>query len=121
MAAGWAAPSPCSPCLRGEFIPYRYFGIDPLVHLARLLAEERRAAEEALRAMPFPSLLYARVDLIEDWTGRPVVLELTEPSLFFAQGPGSAGRLAGAILGRLDGSRDKPKNKRKPVMNGDGK
>ncbi|HJV88892.1 MAG TPA: hypothetical protein VJ623_01195 [Holophagaceae bacterium] len=64
--------------------------------------EEQRVAEAALRAMPFPALLYARIDLIEDEDGRPVVLELelTEPSLFFAQGPGSAERFAKAILRR---------------------
>ncbi|HJV23836.1 MAG TPA: hypothetical protein VJ570_14125 [Holophagaceae bacterium] len=64
--------------------------------------EEQRVAEAALRAMPFPSLLYARIDLIEDEVGSPVVLELelTEPSLFFAQGPGSAERFAKAILRR---------------------
>lgn len=66
--------------------------------------EEQAVAGAALRAMPFPALLYARVDLIEDEAGRPVVLELelTEPSLFFAQGPGSAERFAQAILRRLD-------------------
>jgi O-ureido-D-serine cyclo-ligase len=66
--------------------------------------EEQRVAEAALRAMPFPSLLYARIDLIEDERGAPVVLELelTEPSLFFAQGPGSAERFAKAILRRVD-------------------
>ena len=44
--------------------------------------------------------LYARVDLIRDDAGRPCVLELelTEPSLFFRHAPGSAGRLADAIL-----------------------
>jgi glutathione synthase/RimK-type ligase-like ATP-grasp enzyme len=65
--------------------------------------EEQAVAGAALRAMPFPALLYARVDLIEDEDGRPVVLELelTEPSLFFAQGPGSADRFAQAVLRRL--------------------
>ena len=65
--------------------------------------EEQRVAEAALRAMPFPVLLYARVDLIEAPSGDPLVLELelTEPSLFFAQGPGSAERFARALLRRL--------------------
>jgi hypothetical protein len=47
--------------------------------------------------------LYARVDLIRDDTGQPRVLELemTEPSLFFRHAPGSAGRLADAVLARL--------------------
>ncbi len=68
--------------------------------------EEQRVAEAALRAMPFPTLLYARIDLIEDEAGRPVILELelTEPSVFFAQGPGSAERFAKAILRRVQGT-----------------
>jgi len=50
------------------------------------------------------SPLYVRVDLIHDAIGQPVVLELemTEPSLFFAFGAGSADRLAQAIEDRLD-------------------
>lgn len=64
---------------------------------------EREVAEAALRALPHPALLYARVDLLDDGTGRPLLLELelTEPSLFFAQAPGSAERFARAILRRL--------------------
>jgi len=47
--------------------------------------------------------LYVRVDLVRDGAGRPVVLELemAEPSLFFAFGPGSAAAFARALLGRL--------------------
>lgn len=39
--------------------------------------------------------LYARVDLLEDREGKPVILELelVEPSMFFATAPGSAARL----------------------------
>ncbi len=48
-------------------------------------------------------LLYARVDLIPDDSGAPVLLELelTEPSLFFAQAPGSVERYADAIVARV--------------------
>jgi len=48
-------------------------------------------------------LLYARVDLIPDDEGKPVILELelTEPSLFLEHGPGSADRVADAIAARL--------------------
>ena len=48
-------------------------------------------------------LLYARVDLIPDDEGNPVVLEveLTEPSLFFAHAEGSAQRFADAVAARL--------------------
>ena len=66
-------------------------------------AAERALADNVLSAIPFPGpLLYARVDVIQDVDGHPVVLELelTEPSLFFAHAPGSAQRLAEAI-GRL--------------------
>jgi O-ureido-D-serine cyclo-ligase len=63
---------------------------------------ERRAAIATLRAIPFGVPLYARVDLIRGNHGAPVVLELelTEPSLFFAHGAGSADRLATAIIAR---------------------
>jgi len=62
--------------------------------------EELEVGEQALRAMPFGTLLYARIDLIRDAADRPCVLELelTEPSLFFLHGPGSAGHFARAIL-----------------------
>jgi O-ureido-D-serine cyclo-ligase len=63
-------------------------------------AAERALADKVLAAMPFAkTLLYARVDLIQDAAGHPVVLELelTEPSLFFAHATGSAERFADAI------------------------
>lgn len=46
--------------------------------------------------------LYARVDMLRDATGAPVVLELEaiEPSLYLTQADGAAERLADAILGR---------------------
>lgn len=60
---------------------------------------ECRVAEAAIRAIPFEPPVYARIDLIRDSGGAPVVLELelTEPSLFFAHAPGAAGRLAAAV------------------------
>ncbi len=63
-------------------------------------ADELRVAEQVLRAAPFPVPLYARVDLIRDGSGTPVLLELelTEPSLFFAHSPGSAERFTAALL-----------------------
>ena len=68
---------------------------------------ERRVADATCAAIPFDSLMYARVDLIPDAAGAPVVLELelTEPSLFFAHAPGSAQRLATALLERCTTSR----------------
>lgn len=64
---------------------------------------ERDLAERVLAAMPFDEpLLYARVDLIDDDAGAPGVLELelTEPSLFFAQSEGAAQRFAAALAAR---------------------
>ena len=63
-------------------------------------ADELRLAQRTLAAMPFPQLLYARVDLIHDAAHQPCVLELelTEPSLFFAHSAGAAERFAAAIM-----------------------
>lgn len=49
------------------------------------------------------TFLYARVDLVTGNDGSPMVieLELTEPSLFMAHGPGSLDRFADAIVARL--------------------
>ena len=68
-------------------------------------ADEIAVAEQTLAAIPFAKpLLYARVDLIHDDVGAPCVLELelSEPSLFFAQAPGSAERFAQAIAARAN-------------------
>lgn len=48
-------------------------------------------------------LLYARIDLIRDAGGKPMLLELelVEPSLFLAHAPGAAARLAGLLSGAL--------------------
>ncbi len=49
--------------------------------------------------------LYARIDLLDDAEGRPVLLEaeLNEPSLFHLHAPGSAERFAAAIVARVGG------------------
>ena len=67
-------------------------------------ADERAVAERILGALPFPDLLYARIDLIRGEGGEPrlLELELNEPSLFFTQGPGSALRLARGTLARIE-------------------
>jgi glutathione synthase/RimK-type ligase-like ATP-grasp enzyme len=66
-------------------------------------ADEREVGERVLGALPFGTLLYARVDLIRAEGGEPrlLELELTEPSLFFAHAPGSAERLVRSTLSRL--------------------
>jgi O-ureido-D-serine cyclo-ligase len=63
-------------------------------------ADELRVADQLLAALPFEAPLYARIDLIRDTTGAPALLELelTEPSLFFAHGSGSAERFTAAVV-----------------------
>jgi hypothetical protein len=66
---------------------------------------ERALADRVLAAIPGGAkrLLYARVDLIPGPDGEPrlIELELTEPSLFFLHAPGSAERLADAVMARI--------------------
>jgi hypothetical protein len=66
-------------------------------------------ARHALAAAPGGAfrLPYARVDLVPDTRGRPVVLELDliEPQLYLAFAPSGAERLAKAIAGRAHRSR----------------
>jgi len=64
------------------------------------VAAELEVASAAVTAIPRGRPLYARIDLIRDAAGEPVVLEveLTEPSLFFDHAAGSAERLAGVVL-----------------------
>jgi glutathione synthase/RimK-type ligase-like ATP-grasp enzyme len=70
----------------------------------RATPAERELAAAALAAVPGgpDGLLYARVDVVADETGSPVVLELelTEPSLFLTEAEGSADALASAIAAR---------------------
>jgi O-ureido-D-serine cyclo-ligase len=67
-------------------------------------AEELHVGELAVGAIPFGTLLYARVDLIRDAADAPCVLELelTEPSTFLLHAPGAAERFAAAILAWRD-------------------
>jgi glutathione synthase/RimK-type ligase-like ATP-grasp enzyme len=67
---------------------------------------ESSVAVRALRAIPFETPLYARVDLIRDQQDEPVVLELEmiEPSLFFPFAAGSVERFAAAVMKRTKGS-----------------
>jgi hypothetical protein len=86
---GPAASTP----VNGLFVPERITPRGPA-------ADELELAHAVLAALPFEMPLYARVDLIRDAEGAPVLLELelTEPSLFFAHAPGSAERFARAVL-----------------------
>jgi O-ureido-D-serine cyclo-ligase len=62
--------------------------------------EELSLGRRVLAAIPFGTLLYARVDLIRDAEDSPCVLELelTEPSVFLLHSQGAAERFAAAIL-----------------------
>lgn len=84
------------PLVTGLFAPERITARQPG-------ADELEVAAAACRAVARFRPLYARVDLIRDPAGRPVVLELemAEPSLFFPFGPGSAARFAAALAARL--------------------
>lgn len=64
---------------------------------------ELEVAAAAYAAVPFDPPIYARIDLLRDARGAPLVLELelTEPSLFLAQAPGAAESFARHLLRRL--------------------
>jgi O-ureido-D-serine cyclo-ligase len=64
--------------------------------------DEQALAAAAYAAIPFAAPLYARIDMIRDDRGDPVILELemTEPSVFLGHAPGSADRLAGLLIER---------------------
>ena len=93
---------------KGPLLTGPDFGVDGLyreedISPRRPSAAERAAAEQALAALPFDDLLYARVDVVPGPDGAPLVIEveLTEPSLFFGTAEGAADRLAAEILLRL--------------------
>ena len=66
---------------------------------------ELEVARRAVSVIPggLDRVLYARVDLIPDADGAPLLLELelTEPSLFLSHAAGAADRLAAALARRL--------------------
>lgn len=80
-------------------------GIESVSDALPISAEERAVGEAALAAVGAldEDLLYARVDVAPDATGRPVVmeLELVEPSLFLLQSPAALQRLVAGIRRRL--------------------
>ena len=91
--------------------PYRVDGLHKQEATARVAAEdERELADRVIAAIPelVPGagdgpLLYARVDLLRDAEGSPVLLELelTEPSLFLELADGAVDLLADAIAARV--------------------
>lgn len=77
--------------------------VDYLMQPVEASAAELEAAQKILAYLPFPDLLYARVDLIPDPEGKPVLLELEliEPQLFLREHPEGAPVLARAFARRL--------------------
>jgi glutathione synthase/RimK-type ligase-like ATP-grasp enzyme len=93
---------------KGPLLTGPDFGVDGLyreedISPRQPSAAELAVAEQALAALPFDNLLYARVDVVPGPDGAPLVIEveLTEPSLFFGTAEGAADRLADEILLRL--------------------
>lgn len=72
----------------------------------RPTADELAVGRAAVAAVErrFGRVPYARVDLLADTAGAPILLELelVEPSLFLAHGDGAADRFAGAVRDALD-------------------
>ena len=93
------------PLLRNPGVPTTGLFAEEEIESAEPTVAERRTADRALESVErsFGRLLYARFDLIDTAEDRPVVIEaeLTEPSLYHATAPGSADRLAAALVGRL--------------------
>jgi glutathione synthase/RimK-type ligase-like ATP-grasp enzyme len=95
--------------------PLLEHGVDPTteVFLAETIepreasAAERAVAERVLAhaTARFGTLAYARIDLVEDEAGAPMLLELelTEPSLFFGGDAGRLSEFGAAIRRRLPG------------------
>jgi len=77
--------------------------VDYLMQPVEASPAELEAAAKILAYLPFPDLLYARVDLIPDPEGNPVLLELEliEPQLFLREHPEGAPVLARAFARRL--------------------
>jgi glutathione synthase/RimK-type ligase-like ATP-grasp enzyme len=67
------------------------------------IADDERAVAEAALAPFARDILYGRVDLARDDSGRPMVmeLELVEPSLFFARHPPALERFVGRLVREL--------------------
>ena len=84
------------PLLEGPEVDYLMQPVSPT-------PSELGAARQILSALPFERLLYARVDLIPDSLGNPVLLELEliEPQLFLREHPPAAEVLARAWVNRL--------------------
>jgi glutathione synthase/RimK-type ligase-like ATP-grasp enzyme len=86
----------------------RFTGNDESVETCEVAEDERALAHRAMswvmREIPGGGLLYGRIDMVRDAEGAPRImeLELTEPSLFFAQNPAALAKFIAGIKRRLD-------------------
>ena len=85
---------------RSHFLGGRHVGPEGVAVDAAI--DELDAAATILRLSGAENVLYARVDLARDDSGRPCLmeLELVEPTLFFTIAPGAAERMADALEAR---------------------
>lgn len=73
------------------------------IRSAEATPAELEVARKALAALPFPTPVYARVDLLPGPDGpRLLELELVEPSMFFACAPQAADRFAAVLRRHLE-------------------
>jgi glutathione synthase/RimK-type ligase-like ATP-grasp enzyme len=100
------APDQVAPIRAGDDLGVAEVMYDPsLVVASSAAADElelaRRVIEEVRRRFG-TTPLYARVDMLRDEAGSPVLLELeaVEPNFYFEQSPGADARLADAIVAR---------------------
>jgi hypothetical protein len=96
------APDEVAPVIEGPLAVARAMRDENLV-VARAAADDERTLARAIIdevSERFGVPLYARVDMVREDGGRPVLLELEliEPRLYFEQAPGAAGRFAAAVL-----------------------
>ncbi len=77
--------------------------IEPRTPTDAELAVAQRILEDVAQRLGTGALLYARVDLVQDADGAPLLLELelTEPSLFFAGDAARLSRYGAAVQRRL--------------------
>jgi hypothetical protein len=96
------APDEVAPVIEGPLAVARAM-LDKNLVVARAAADDERALARAIIdevSERFGVPLYARVDMVREDGGRPLLLELEliEPRLYFEQAPGAAGRFAAAVL-----------------------
>jgi hypothetical protein len=96
------APDEVAPVIEGPLAVARAM-LDENLVVARAAADDERTLARAIIdevSERFGVPLYARVDMVREDGGRPVLLELEliEPRLYFEQAPGAAGRFAAAVL-----------------------